>query len=68
MKKALYTLTSPLHDEAAVEAATTGFLKTLDLDFDFRGDDYTDYGTHALDLIFVRTGGTEGIEDRKSVV
>lgn len=26
-----------------------------------RGSDYSDYGSHALDLIYVRTGGTEGI-------
>ena len=63
MKKdiAIYTLTSPLHDEQAVAAATREFLDTLHFDYDFRGADYADYGSHALQLIFVRTGGTEGV-------
>lgn len=29
--------------------------------FAFRGPDFSDYGSHGLDLIFVRTGGTEGL-------
>ena len=57
----LYTLTSTLHDEHAVETATNEFLNTLPIDFLKKGADYTDYGTADLDLIFVRTGGTEGI-------
>ncbi len=58
---AIYTLTSPLHDEKAVEAATKEFLDSLNLEYDFRGSDYSDYGTHDLDLIYVRTGGTESV-------
>ena len=62
MKKiAVYTLTSALHDEQAVGAVTRTFLGSLGVEHDFRGSDYGDYGTHALDLIYVRTGGTEGI-------
>lgn len=65
MKIGLYTLTSPLHDEAAVNAASAEFLAqieaALDMSFDNKGQDFTDYGTHDLDLIYVRTGGTEGI-------
>ena len=61
MKTAIYTLTSELHDAQAVEAATQAFLNSLDVDYDFKGDDYTDYGTYPLDLIYVRTGGAEGI-------
>ena len=61
MDIAIYTLTSELHDEKAVTAATQEFLNSLDIDYVFRGDDYSDYGSHALNLIFVRTGGTEGI-------
>lgn len=57
----IYTLTSELHNEAAVNASTRKFLDSLHLDFTFRGADYSDYGSHALDLIYVRTGGTEGI-------
>ena len=58
---AIYTLTSELHDEAAVAAVTKELLCSIGIDFDFRGSDYSDYGTHSLDLIYVRTGGTEGI-------
>lgn len=58
---AIYTLTSELHDEKAVAAVTGEFLGSLHLDYVFRGADYADYGTHTLDLIYVRTGGTEGI-------
>lgn len=57
----IYTLTSELHNEAAVKAATQEFLDSLHLEYDFRGADYSDYGSHALDLIYVRTGGTEGL-------
>ena len=61
MKTAVYTLTSELHNEQAVSAVTQEFLNSLELKMDFRGADYSDYGTHTLDLIYVRTGGTEGI-------
>lgn len=61
MKTAIYTLTSELHDERAVEAVTREFLGSLGIDFVFRGSDYADYGSHPLSLIYVRTGGTEGI-------
>ena len=58
---AIYTLTSKLHDENAVGKATREFLDSLSLDYEMRGADFSDYGTHALELIYVRTGGTEGI-------
>lgn len=58
---AIYTLTSELHDEKAVGAVTREFLGSLGIDHTFRGSDYSDYGQHALNLIYVRTGGTEGI-------
>lgn len=71
---AIYTLTSELHDEQAVSAVTKEFLDGLKqelefkqdtaLGFDLKGNDYSDYGSHALDLIYVRTGGTEGIFKR----
>ena len=60
-KIAIYTLTSELHDEQAVSNVTAEFLNSLHIDYDFQGSNYADYGTHALDLIYVRTGGTEGI-------
>lgn len=65
MNIGLYTLTSPLHDEAAVNAVSSAFLAEIEKEtgiaFDFKGSDFSDYGTHDLDLIFVRTGGTEGL-------
>ena len=45
---AIYTLTSELHDEAAVATLTKEFLASLEIDYDFKGNDYTDYGRHAL--------------------
>lgn len=61
MTTSIYTLTSPLHDKAAVDEATQDFLGNLGISYNLCGDDYSDYGCHALDLIFVRTGGTEGL-------
>ena len=60
-KIAIYTLTSELHDEGAVTAVTHEFLNSLQIEYDLRGNDYAGYGSHTLDLIYVRTGGTEGI-------
>lgn len=57
---AIYTLTSPLHDKTAIDAATHEFLTFLGIDYDLKGDDFSDYGAHTLDIIYVRTGGTEG--------
>lgn len=60
----IYTLTSELHDEKAVSKSTQEFLQSLNLDFDFKGNHFDDYGTAPLSLIYVRTGGTEGIFNR----
>ena len=59
----IYTLTSPLHDEHAVAAVTKEFLGSLGLSYELRGADYADYGKNpaALSLLYVRTGGTEGV-------
>jgi len=64
MNIAIYTLTSELHDEQAVTAMTHDFLGRLGIVYELKGCDYTDYGCHALDLLYVRTGGTEGIFKR----
>ena len=64
MTIAIYTLTSELHDEQAVGAVTREFLNSLDITYELKGSDYTDYGNASLDLIYVRTGGTEGIFKR----
>ena len=60
-KIAIYTLTSELHDEKAVSAVTNEFLESIGISYDLKGSDYSDYGTSILSLIYVRTGGTEGI-------
>ena len=61
MNIAIYTLTSELHNEEAVRLATKEFLATITLPYSFYDADYTTYGQHALNLIYVRTGGTEGV-------
>lgn len=61
MDIAIYTLTSELHDAASVEALTNKFLASIDIDCNFRGSDFADFGRHDLSLIYVRTGGTEAI-------
>ncbi len=58
---AIYTLTSALHDEQAVSAATSQFLTSLHITHDLRGADFSDFGAYPLSLIYVRTGGTEAI-------
>ena len=57
---AIYTLTSPLHDEKEINAATQVFLSSLGIEYDLKGDGFAEYGSHTLDLIYIRTGGTEG--------
>ena len=60
---AIYTITSGLHDEAAVSRLSDAFLNGVfpESGFAFKGSDFSDFGTHTLDLIYVRTGGAEGI-------
>ena len=63
---AVYTITSGLHDEQAVSRLSDEFLQGVfpGGDYLFRGSDFSDFGTHELDLIYVRTGGAEGIFKR----
>ena len=61
MTTAIYTLTSQLHDKVAVDAATQEFLESLGIEYQLMGDNFKDYGCHDLELIYVRTGGTEGL-------
>ena len=60
---AVYTITSGLHDEASVSRLSDEFLAGVfpDGNFEFKGSNFADFGTHSLDLIYVRTGGAEGI-------
>ncbi len=58
----LYTLTSGLHDEVIPEASNEFFIKEIiaaGAGFDFCGEDFSSYGSHDAELIYVRTGGTE---------
>ena len=64
---AIFTLTSELHDQQAVGQATHDFL--VDIfpsadDYVLKGSDYAEYGAFPLNIIYVRTGGTEGIFSR----
>lgn len=61
MNIAIYTLTSALHDPQAIDMLTKEFLTSLNVPYILKGDDFSDYGSHDLNLIFVRTGGTEGL-------
>lgn len=65
MKIALYTLTSSLHDRNAVDALSLEFLSAIEAilgyKFDFRGDSFATYGQSDPDVIFIRTGGSEGL-------
>ena len=60
---AVYTITSGLHDEASVSRLSDEFLKGVfpEGNYEFKGANFADFGTHGLDLIYVRTGGAEGI-------
>ena len=62
----LYTLTSDLHREMAANAADEPFIQTLQNaisePFVFKGEDFSDYGSNGVtEVIYVRTGGTEGL-------
>ena len=60
----LYTLTSDLHGELARNAHNEQFIKDIEAavgqPFDYRESDFSDFGAFG-DVIYVRTGGTEGI-------
>jgi L-fucose isomerase-like protein len=60
---AVYTITSGLHDEQSVAKLSDVFLSEVfpEGGFEFKGSNFADFGTHSLDLIYVRTGGAEGI-------
>lgn len=64
MSIAVYSLCSSLHKEAVADVATEPFIceieNALGEDFIFPTD-FSEYGTHDLDLLYVRTGGTEGM-------
>lgn len=60
---AIYTITSGLHDEHSVSRISDEFLRGIfpDGGYAFKGADFSDFGSADLNLIYVRTGGAEGI-------
>lgn len=62
---ALFTLASSLHSEIIEDASKEKFIRDIEAEagygFLFYGDDFSSYGTHDTDIIYVRTGGTEGL-------
>ena len=61
-KTGLFTLTSGLHSEVIPDVSEEGFIREVvaaGADFDFCGEDFSQYGSHCAELIYVRTGGTE---------
>ena len=61
MNISIYTITSELHDKVSINQATKEFLGALDFEYDFKDSDYSTYGDADLNLIYVCTGGTEGV-------
>lgn len=59
----IYTITSGLHNEESVTRLSDEFLREIfpEGEYDFKGADFKDFGAGELDLIYVRTGGAEGI-------
>ncbi len=59
----IYTITSGLHDETAVRSLSDAFLGGIfpDGGYDFKGACFDDFGEADLNIIYVRTGGAEGI-------
>lgn len=64
MPIALHTIASSLHrglPDARTEKFITDIEQALGEKFLFCGDDFSSYGTAGCSVIYVRTGGTEGI-------
>lgn len=61
----LYSLTSELHSEPVAEPADERFIqdieKALGEAFEFGSTDFSEYSRTRNNIIYVRTGGTEGI-------
>ena len=61
---AIYTITSGLHDAAAVKAVSDEFLQSIfpNGGYELKGPDFSSFGQEAdLNIIYIRTGGAEGI-------
>jgi len=64
MPISLYSLTSALHSETAKSPAEEPFIKEIEKEigepFIFQ-DDFSNYGNSESNIIYIRTGGTEGL-------
>lgn len=65
MEIALYELASALHKEALKPTLEEKFIQELEkglkAKFTYYGADFSTFGTHDIEYIFIRTGGTEGL-------
>lgn len=65
MKILIHTLASPLHDKVSTERAAIKFLGSIQNHCDSElvncGSDFSTYGDGDLSLVYVMTGGTEGL-------
>lgn len=63
----IFTFTSPIHNKKAVAQATESFLSSLkallstDVELRLQDEQYEAFGSGDLDLLYIRTGGTEGL-------
>lgn len=61
----LYSLTSDLHSETLINPSDESFIQEIETalgePFDFKCADFSEYSRTRDNLIYVRTGGTEGI-------
>ena len=65
MNISLYTLSSSLHNQVELDASSREFIAEIEAELGFslnlKAQDFSDYGQSELELIYVRTGGTESI-------
>lgn len=65
MKISVYTLTSFIHNKEVIEQTSREFLdavaRDLNCEIEFKGENFDDYQQAEMPVIFVRTGGTEGL-------
>lgn len=65
MEIALYPLTSGLHRETVPDPLEEPFIKSIEKALGHAfipgKEDFSDYGKHDMDLIYIRTGGTENL-------
>jgi len=65
MSIAIFSLSSSLHKETCADISQEQFIQDIEnalgQKFIFCGDDFSSFGSHEADLIYIRTGGTEGL-------